>query len=126
MNRRLSVLLSLSALLASACDPSAPSEPEASQESDVPVAAELDDEQSDAPEAEPAFACHTAVGEAGALPTPPRGMTEPRYRIDESEGLAPEALVAPEPTEAELAAARTYSQRFVADDGTLGTYASAK
>lgn len=45
-----------------------------------------------------------------------RGLVEPRWRVNESEGLALEDIVA-EPTEEELAAAREYSSRFAQADG---------
>lgn len=46
----------------------------------------------------------------------PRGLVEPRWRVNESEDLALEDIVA-EPTEEELAAAREYSSRFAQADG---------
>ena len=46
----------------------------------------------------------------------PRGLVEPRWRVNESEDLALEDIVA-EPTEEELAAAREYSSQFAQADG---------
>ncbi|MCR9165334.1 MAG: hypothetical protein ACE37F_24010 [Nannocystaceae bacterium] len=98
----LRLFLPLLMLAAGGCD-----EHVTADELDEPSAAAdagVDDELAAAP-------CLTDSVEPGALPTPPRGMLEPRFRIDESEDLSPEALVPPPPTDDELRAALEYSDR---------------
>jgi len=129
MKRLLSIALTMPMLLAVACDPdleledepTAVVEPAPGQQPDEP------DEHASAvdPELE-SLTCSTRDGEPGPTPVRSQGLTEPRYRIDESEGMSPESLTAPAPTEDELEAARRYSARFVADDGTLRTFSAAK
>lgn len=105
-------------LLASACDG------DGAPEDSVDIPAPLDEtEEVLDPEGFAAAPCLTDEEHSGPLPEPPRGMLEPGYRIDEFEGMSPEELVPPAPTEAELQAALSYSDRFALADGTLRTHA---
>jgi len=115
--------LTLLCALAGACD--APTEDSLGADSD------FDQEEAAAPldqlaTADPDVEKRAAERESACSPpdaevepeeiTPSRGLLEPRWRIDESEDLALEDIIA-EPTEEELAAAREYSSRFAPADG---------
>ena len=125
----LSLLLSVPMLLASACDEFVDPESDPYVEHAPGGQAEPDGVEEPDPATEVADDAHVCFARDDApapTPKPPRGVVEPRFRIDESEGVSPASLVPPAPTEADLEAARTYSQRFVNDDGTLRAFSAAR